>query len=156
MKPSWHKADSTRTCIIASLPCNETCKGKETTTQWGACSPGSGSFLTLYGDSRHPTKARQGFWRMQAWLVTRSRQRRALCPFLFLPPKKRQIIYRKKSKIVKIYQYSKNIENKLKYFKKCVDKCTALYYIKLNKRETEQPNREGWERSTKESIEREV
>ena len=69
---------------------------------------------------------------------------------------KRQIIYRKKSKIVKIYQYSKNIENKLKYFKKCVDKCTALYYIKLNKRETEQPNREGWERSTKESIEREV
>ena len=69
---------------------------------------------------------------------------------------KRQIIYGKKSKIVKIYQYSKNIENKLKYFKKCVDKCTALYYIKLNKRETEQPNREGWERSTKESIEREV
>lgn len=112
-------------------------------------------FLTLYGDSRHPTKARQGFWRMQAWLVTRSRQRRALCPFLFLP-QKRQIIYRKKSKIVKIYQYSKNIENKLKYFKECVDKCTALYYIKLNKRETEQPNREGWERSTKESIEREV
>lgn len=53
-------------------------------------------------------------------------------------------------------QFSKNIENKLKYFKKCVDKCTALYYIKLNKRETEQPNREGWERSTKESIEREV
>ena len=25
-----------------------------------------------------------------------------------------------------------------------------------DKRETEQPNREGWERSTKESIEREV
>lgn len=74
----------------------------------------------------------------------------------FSSPKKRQIIYRKKSKIVKIYQYSKNIENKLKYFKKCVDKCTTLYYIKLNKRETEQPNREGWERSTKESIEREV
>lgn len=48
------------------------------------------------------------------------------------------------SKNVKIYQCSKNIENKLKYFKKCVDKCTALYYIKLNKRETEQPNREGW------------
>ena len=69
---------------------------------------------------------------------------------------KRQKIYRKKSKIVKIHQHSKNIENKLKYFKKCVDKCTALYYIKLNKRETEQPNREGWERSTKESIEREV
>ena len=69
---------------------------------------------------------------------------------------KRQIIYGKKSKIVKIYKHNKNIENKLKYFKKCVDKCTALYYIKLNKRETEQPNREGWERSTKESIEREV
>lgn len=60
------------------------------------------------------------------------------------------------SKIVKIYQHSKNIENKLKYFEKCVDKYTTLYYIKLNKRETEQPNREGWERSTKESIEREV
>ena len=45
-------------------------------------------FLACYGDSRHPTKARQGFWRMQAWLVTRSRQRRALCPFLFLPQKK--------------------------------------------------------------------
>ena len=50
----------------------------------------------------------------------------------------------------------KNIENKLKYFKKCVDKCTSMYYIRLNKRETEQPNKEGWERSTKESIEREV
>ena len=60
------------------------------------------------------------------------------------------------SKIVKIYQHNKNIENKLKYFEKCVDKYTTLYYIKLNKRETEQPNREGWERSTKESIEREV
>ena len=111
-------------------------------------------FLTLYGDSRHPTKARQGFWRMQAWLVTRSRQRRALCPCL--SPPKRQIIYRKLSKIVKIHQHSKNIENKLKYLKKCVDKCVTLYYIKLNKRETEQPNKEGWERSTKESIEREV
>ena len=60
------------------------------------------------------------------------------------------------SKNVKICHYSKNIENKLKYFKKCVDKYTTLYYIKLNKRETEQPNKEGWERSTKESIEREV
>jgi hypothetical protein len=29
-------------------------------------------FLTLYGDSRHPPKARQGFWRMLAWLVTRT------------------------------------------------------------------------------------
>ena len=27
-------------------------------------------FLPLYGDSRHPPKARQGFWWMQAWLVT--------------------------------------------------------------------------------------
>lgn len=77
-------------------------------------------------------------------------------PFSFSFFEKRQIIYGKMSKIVKIYQHSKNIENKLKYFKKCVDKCTTLYYIKLNKRETEQPNREGWERSTKESIEREV
>lgn len=63
---------------------------------------------------------------------------------------------RKMSKNVKIYQYNKNIENKLKYFEKCVDKCTSMYYIRLNKRETEQPNKEGWERSTKESIEREV
>ena len=69
---------------------------------------------------------------------------------------KRQIIYGKKSKIVKIYKHNKNIENKLKYFEKCVDKCTSMYYIRLNKRETEQPNKEGWERSTKESIEREV
>ena len=53
------------------------------------------------------------------------------------------------SKIVKIYQHNKNIENKLKYFEKCVDKYTTLYYIKLNKRETEQPNREGWERREK-------
>ena len=113
-------------------------------------------FLPLYGDSRHPPKARQGFWRMQAWLVTQPWQRRALRPFLFLFFEKRQIIYGKMSKIVKIYQHIKNIENKLKYFKKCVDKYTTLYYIKLNKRETEQPNREGWERSTKESIEREV
>lgn len=60
------------------------------------------------------------------------------------------------SKIVKIHQHNKNIENKLKYFEKCVDKCTSMYYIRLNKRETEQPNKEGWERSTKESIEREV
>lgn len=69
---------------------------------------------------------------------------------------KRQIIYGKKSKIVKIYKHNKNIENKLKYFEECVDKCTSMYYIRLNKRETEQPNKEGWERSTKESIEREV
>ena len=69
---------------------------------------------------------------------------------------KRQKICRKISKIVKIYQHNKNIENKLKYFEKCVDKCTSMYYIRLNKRETEQPNKEGWERSTKESIEREV
>ena len=30
------------------------------------------------------------------------------------------------SKNVKIYQSSKNIENKLKYLKKCVDKYTSL------------------------------
>ena len=30
------------------------------------------------------------------------------------------------SKIVKIYQHNKNIENKLKYLKKCVDKYTSL------------------------------
>jgi len=77
-------------------------------------------------------------------------------PLLFSFLKKRQKICRKISKNVKIHQHSKNIENKLKYFEKCVDKCTTLYYIKLNKRETEQPNKEGWERSTKESIEREV
>ena len=77
-------------------------------------------------------------------------------PFAIFFSEKRQKTYRKISKNVKIYQSSKNIENKLKYFEKCVDKYTTLYYIKLNKRETEQPNREGWERSTKESIEREV
>lgn len=41
-------------------------------------------FFACYGDSRHPPKARQGFWRMQAWLVTQPWQRRALRPFLFL------------------------------------------------------------------------
>ena len=111
--------------------------------------------MTLYGDSRHPPKARQGFWRMLAWLVTRTPG--SGTPFaLAIPFRKRQKIYRKLSKNVKIYQHNKNIENKLKYFEKCVDKCTSMYYIRLNKRETEQPNREGWERSTKESIEREV
>lgn len=111
--------------------------------------------MTLYGDSRHPPKARQGFWRMLAWLVTRTPV--SGTPFaLAILFQKRQKIYRKLSKNVKIYQYNKNIENKLKYFKKCVDKCTSMYYIRLNKRETEQPNKEGWERSTKESIEREV
>ena len=77
-------------------------------------------------------------------------------PFALFFSGKRQKTCRKISKNVKIYQSSKNIENKLKYFEKCVDKYTTLYYIKLNKRETEQPNKEGWERSTKESIEREV
>lgn len=110
--------------------------------------------MTLYGDSRHPPKARQGFWRMLAWLVTLSTVAARSLPLPFF--EKRQIIYGKKSIIVKIYQNNKNIENKLKYFEKCVDKCTSMYYIRLNKRETEQPNREGWERSTKESIEREV
>ena len=112
-------------------------------------------FLPLYGDSRHPPKARQGFWRMLAWLVTLSTVAARSLPLPF-SLKKRQKIYRKMSKIVKIHQHSKNIENKLKYFEKCVDKCTSMYYIRLNKRETEQPNKEGWERSTKESIEREV
>ena len=60
------------------------------------------------------------------------------------------------SKNVKIIKCNKNIENKQKYYKKCVDKYTTMQYIKLNKRETEQPNKEGWGRSTKESIEREV
>ena len=46
------------------------------------------------------------------------------------------------SKNVKIRKHRENIENKQKYFKKCVDKYRTLYYIKLNKRETEQPNRE--------------
>ena len=110
--------------------------------------------MTLYGDSRHPPKARQGFWRMLAWLVTLSPAAARPLPLPFF--EKRQIIYEKKSIIVKIYQNNKNIENKLKYFEKCVDKCTSMYYIRLNKRETEQPNKEGWERSTKESIEREV
>lgn len=109
--------------------------------------------MTLYGDSRHPPKARQGFWRMQAWLVTLPSAAARPLPFF---SEKRQKICRKISKNVKIHQHSKNIENKLKYLKKCVDKYTTLYYIKLNKRETEQPNKEGWERSTKESIEREV
>ena len=113
-------------------------------------------FLPLYGDSRHPPKARQGFWWMQAWLVTHTPGSGAPFALSFFFFEKRQIIYIKMSKIVKIYQRNKNIENKLKYFEKCVDKYTTLYYIKLNKRETEQPNREGWERSTKESIEREV
>lgn len=109
--------------------------------------------MTLYGDSRHPPKARQGFWRMLAWLVTLYPAAARPLPCSF---PKRQKICRKISKIVKIYQRNKNIENKLKYFEKCVDKCTSMYYIRLNKRETEQPNKEGWERSTKESIEREV
>ena len=146
--------DSTRICTIASLPCNEPDQDKERT---GLVSKLPNRFF---------------FWLVSATAVIRRKPARAFggcrhgslhdlgsgAPFalFFSSPKKRQIIYRKKSKIVKIYQYSKNIENKLKYFKKCVDKCTTLYYIKLNKRETEQPNREGWERSTKESIEREV
>ena len=156
MKPSWHKADSTRTCIIASLPCNEPCKNKKTITHWGACSPvGDCLFVFI---RRQPSSVRIPKGNPYGWHGS-LHDLGSGAPFaLFFssPPQKRQIIYRKKSKIVKIYQYSKNIENKLKYFKKCVDKCTALYYIKLNKRETEQPNREGWERSTKESIEREV
>lgn len=41
-------------------------------------------FLPLYGDSRHPTKARQGFWRMQAWLVTLPLAAARPLPFSFL------------------------------------------------------------------------
>ena len=155
MKPSWHKADSTRTCIIASLPCNEPCKNKKTITHWGACSPvGDCLFVFI---RRQPSSVRIPKGNPYGWHGS-LHDLGSGAPFalFFSSPQKRQIIYIKKSKIVKIYQYSKNIENKLKYFKKCVDKCTTLYYIKLNKRETEQPNREGWERSTKESIEREV
>jgi len=48
-------------------------------------------------------------------------------PFaLAILSQKRQKIYRKMSKIVKIHQHSKNNENKLKYLKKCVDKYTSL------------------------------
>ena len=143
-----------RTCITASLPCNETCKGKETTTQWGACSPGSGSFFDFIRRQPSSTESPPGLLADAGMAhYTISAAARPL-PFSFL--KKRQKICRKISKNVKIYQHNKNIENKLKYFEKCVDKYTTLYYIKLNKRETEQPNKEGWERSTKESIEREV
>lgn len=143
-----------RTCIIASLPCNETCKGKETTTQWGACSPGSGSFFDFI--RRQPSSAESPSGLLADAGMARYTFPGSGAPFALAFFKKRQIIYGKKSKIVKIYKHNKNIENKLKYFKKCVDKCTSMYYIRLNKRETEQPNKEGWERSTKESIEREV
>lgn len=91
---------------------------------------------------------------MLAWLVTRTPV--SGTPFALFFSKKDRKYVEKYQKIVKIYQRNKNIENKLKYFEKCVDKCTSMYYIRLNKRETEQPNKEGWERSTKESIEREV
>lgn len=57
---------------------------------------------------------------------TYPRQRRVLCPFLLSYAKKRQTIYRNMSKNVKICQSNKNIENKQKYFKKCVDKCISL------------------------------
>ena len=153
MKPSWHRADSTRTCITASLPCNETCKGKETTTQWGACSPGSGSFFDFI--RRQPSSVRIPKGNPYGWHGS-LHDLGSGAPFALFFSEKRQKTCRKISKNVKIYQSSKNIENKLKYFEKCVDKYTTLYYIKLNKRETEQPNREGWERRTKESIEREV
>ena len=154
MKPSWHKADSTRTCIIASLPCNETCKGKETTTQWGTCSPGSGSFFDFIRRQQSSDESPSGLLADAG--MARYTFPGSGAPFSLFFSKKRQKICQKISKNVKIYQHNKNIENKLKYFEKCVDKYATLYYIKLNKRETEQPNREGWERSTKESIEREV
>jgi hypothetical protein len=50
-------------------------------------------FLTLYGDSRHPPKARQGFWRMQAWLVTLSPAAARPLPLPFL--KKTDNIWKK-------------------------------------------------------------
>ena len=153
MKPSWHRADSTRTCIIASLPCNEPCKNKKTITQWGACSPvGDRLFVFI---RRQPSSVRIPKGNPYGWHGS-LHDLGSGAPFALFFSEKRQKTYRKISKNVKIYQSSKNIENKLKYFEKCVDKCTTLYYIKLNKRETEQPNKEGWERSTKESIEREV
>ena len=54
-------------CIIANLPCNEPCKGKETTTQWGACSPGSGSFFAFI--RRQPSSAESplGLLADRAW-----------------------------------------------------------------------------------------
>jgi len=62
---------------------------------------------------------------MQAWLVTLppAAAHPLPLPFSF---EKRQKIYIKLSKIVKIYKHSKNIENKEKYLKKCVDKYATL------------------------------
>ena len=171
-----------RIYIIVNLPCNAPCKGKETTTQWGACSPGSGSFLAFI--RRQPSSAESPLglladrawrsiwgacspgsgsffafirrqpssvesplglladraWRSiwgacspvgdrlfvlirMTWLVTLPPAAARPLPFSF---PKRQKICRKISKIVKIYQHNKNIENKEKYLKKCVDKYTTL------------------------------
>ena len=45
------------------------------------------------------------------------------------------------SKNVKIYQHNKNIENKLKYFEKCVDKCTSMYILDLTKEKRNNPTK---------------
>ena len=49
-------------------------------------------FLTLYGDRRHPPKARQGFWRMLAWLVTLSTVAARSLPLPFSLKKDRKYI----------------------------------------------------------------
>jgi hypothetical protein len=49
-------------------------------------------FLPLYGDSRHPPKARQGFWRMLAWLVTLSTVAARSLPLPFSLKKDRKYI----------------------------------------------------------------
>lgn len=125
MRPCWQRAVSTRICIIASLPCNETCKGKETTTQWGACSPGSGSFFDFI--RRQPSSAESPPGLLaDAGMARYTFHGSGTLFALAILSQKRQKIYRKMSKIVKIHQHSKNIENKLKYLKKCVDKYTSL------------------------------
>ena len=72
-----------------------------------------------------PFRAYDG-WSMARY--TYPRQWSTLRPFPFLKKKTEniQIIYRKMSKIVKIWKYNRNIKNKLKYLKKYVDKYTTL------------------------------
>ena len=93
------------------MPCNETCKGKETTTQWGACSPGSGSFFDFI--RRQPSSAESPSGLLADAGMARYTFPGSGTPFaLAILFQKRQKIYRKLSKNVKIYQYNKNIENK--------------------------------------------
>jgi hypothetical protein len=107
------------------LPCNEPCKGKETTTPWGACSPGSGSFFDFI--RRQPSSDESPPGLLADAGMARYTFPGSGTPFaLAILFQKRQKIYRKMSKIVKTYQYNKNIENKLKYLKKCVDKYISL------------------------------